>query len=204
VGSRKILTTGASGGERLIMDLEWDDPRLRKFVTNIGLITTDGPEGPNIMAAEWTRHVSYSPSLLAINIYTNHATYRNIRHSKEFGVNICAADQSLVSSVAGGAKGSEVGKIGALKELGASFYKAKKINALMLSGASMNAECRVLKEEMVGDHAMIIGEVLEVSASDKPPLVYHGGRYYNLGEHIPKPPAGELERIGQIVAKHKK
>ncbi len=186
------------------MDLAWDDPRMRKFVTNVGLITTDGPEGPNIMAAEWTRHVSYAPSMIAINIYTKHATYRNIRATKEFGVNICAADQSLVSNVAGGAPGSAVDKIAALKELGVKFHAAKKIKPQMLSGASMNAECRAVKEEMVGDHAMIIGEVLEVSASENPPLIYHAGRYYTLGEHVPKPPASELERIGQIVAKHKK
>ncbi len=186
------------------MDLTWDDPRMRTFVTNVGLITSDGPHGPNIMAAEWTRHVSYAPSLIAINIYPNHATYSNIKHSREFGVNLCAADQSQVSSVAGGARGSEVDKIAALKELGASFYHGRKIKAPMLSGASMNAECRVVKEEMVGDHAMITGEVLELSASDKPPLIYHAGKYYKLGEHVPKPPAGELERIGQVVAKHKK
>ena len=186
------------------MDLQWDDARLRKFVTNVGLITTDGPAGQNIMAAEWTRHVSYAPSLIAINIYTKHATYRNIKETKEFGVNICAADQSLVSNVAGGARGNEVDKIAALKELGAKFHPAKHIKAPMLTGASMNAECRVVREEMVGDHAMIVGEVLEVSASDKPPLIYHAGRYYTLGEHVPKPPAEELERIGQIVAKHTK
>ncbi len=186
------------------MDLAWDDPRMRTFVTNVGLITSDGPHGPNIMAAEWTRHVSYSPSMIAINIYTNHSTHANIRHSKEFGVNLCAADQSRVSSVAGGARGAEVDKIAALKELGASFYHGKRIKALMLEGAAMNAECRVVKEEMVGDHAMIIGEVLELSASGKDPLVYHAGKYFKLGEHIPKPPASELERIGQLVAKHKK
>jgi flavin reductase (DIM6/NTAB) family NADH-FMN oxidoreductase RutF len=186
------------------MDLPWDDPRLRKFVTNVGLITTDGPSGPNIMAAEWTRHVSYSPSLIAINIYTRHATYGNIKASGEFGVNICAEDQSLVSNVAGGAQGSAVDKLGALKELGVKFYPGKMIKASMLHGASMNAECRVVKEEMIGDHAMIIGEVLDVSASEKPPLLYHSGKYYRIGEHVPKPPAEELERIGQVVAKHRK
>jgi flavin reductase (DIM6/NTAB) family NADH-FMN oxidoreductase RutF len=186
------------------MDLEWDDARLRKFVTNVGLITTEGPAGPDIMAAEWTRHVSYAPSLIAINIYTHHATYRNIHATGEFGVNICAADQTKICSVAGGSKGDQVDKIAVLRELGAEFYDGKKIKAPMLSGATMNAECRVVKEEMVGDHAMFVGEVLEVSASDKPPLLYHGGKYYVLGEHIPKPPDPELERIGQIVARHRK
>jgi hypothetical protein len=33
------------------MDLLWNDRRTRQFVTNVGLITSDGPLGPNIMAA---------------------------------------------------------------------------------------------------------------------------------------------------------
>ena len=50
------------------MDLSWNDRRTRQFVTNVGLITSVGPLGPNIMAAEWTHQISYSPSLIAANI----------------------------------------------------------------------------------------------------------------------------------------
>ena len=70
------------------MDLSWNDRRTRQFVTNVGLITSDGPLGPNIMAAEWIHHISYSPSLVAANIRGHDATAQNINESKEFGVNI--------------------------------------------------------------------------------------------------------------------
>ena len=50
------------------MDLPWGDDCSKKFVTNVGLITSDGPHGPNIMACEWTHHVSYSPGLIAVCI----------------------------------------------------------------------------------------------------------------------------------------
>ena len=40
-----------------------------QFLTNVGLITSDGPYGPNVMAAEWTHHISYSPGLIAVNIH---------------------------------------------------------------------------------------------------------------------------------------
>jgi hypothetical protein len=48
------------------MDLSWNDRRTRQFLTNVRLITTDGPYGPDVMAAEWTHHISYSPSLIAV------------------------------------------------------------------------------------------------------------------------------------------
>ena len=72
------------------MDLQWNDRRTRQFLTNVGLITTNGPLGPDIMAAEWTHHISYSPSLISVNIRGHDATARNIETSKEFGVNIAS------------------------------------------------------------------------------------------------------------------
>ena len=78
------------------MELSWNDRRTRQFLTNVGLITTDGPYGPNVMAAEWTHHLSYSPSLIAINVRGDDATAENIDHSKEFGVNLAADDQNIL------------------------------------------------------------------------------------------------------------
>jgi flavin reductase (DIM6/NTAB) family NADH-FMN oxidoreductase RutF len=40
------------------MELPWNDRRTRQFLTNVGLITTDGPYGPNVMAAEWTMYLA--------------------------------------------------------------------------------------------------------------------------------------------------
>ena len=72
------------------MDLSWNDRHYRQFLTNVGLITSDGPYGPNVMATEWTHHISYSPSLIAVNIRSMDATAENIKASKEFGVNLAA------------------------------------------------------------------------------------------------------------------
>ena len=47
------------------MDLPWDDHRSNKFATTIGLITSDGPNKQNIMASEWTHHLSHRPGLIA-------------------------------------------------------------------------------------------------------------------------------------------
>jgi flavin reductase (DIM6/NTAB) family NADH-FMN oxidoreductase RutF len=81
--------------------LSWNDRRTRQFVTNVGLITTDGPLGPNIMTAEWTHHISYSPSLIAGSVRGNDATAENIIESKEFCVNTAAEDQNVLFKIAG-------------------------------------------------------------------------------------------------------
>ena len=187
------------------MDLPWGDERTKKFVTNVGLITSNGPYGYDIMAAEWTHHVSYSPGMIAVCINPKSATNRNISRAKEFGVSLCAFDQNVLSSVAGGSSGKNVNKIEALKELGFKFFRAKKINVLMAEGAAMNVECRLHKKIRLGDHITFVGEVVELyPAGSKEPLVYHGQKYFKLGESMQRPGQNETDGIKSVVEKHKR
>jgi flavin reductase (DIM6/NTAB) family NADH-FMN oxidoreductase RutF len=187
------------------MDLLWGDEISNKFVTNVGLITTDGPFGTDVMACEWTHHVSYRPGLIAVCIHPDKATHENIKQTKEFGVNLCSTAQSIMSSIAGGYSGKEYDKINALKELGFEFYKAKSIATLMINGAAVNIECRLLKEIVLGDHTTFVGEVIEASNNaEQSPLAYHGGRYFLMNANVEKPSLEERERIRRILEKHRK
>lgn len=187
------------------MDLPWNDERSNNFITNVGLITTDGPFGADVMACEWTHHVSYSPGLIAVCIAPSKATHENIKQTKGFGVNLCSTDQSVMASVAGGYTGSRYNKINALKELGFEFYEAKKIRVAMIKGAAVNIECKLSKEITLGDHTAFVGEVLEASNNaDKVPLAYHEGRYFIMNTYVVKPSQEERERIRKILEKHKK
>ena len=135
------------------------------------------------------------------------ATAENINHSKEFGVNLAAEDQNILCSLGGRYTGKELDKISLFKELGIIFYKAKSINTLMIRGAAMNAECKLVKREEIGDHVMFIGEVAEISADEKiKPLVYHNGKYWRLDDNnkIPRPSQELLDKIEQITKKYVK
>jgi len=187
------------------MDLPWGDERTQQFITNVGLITSTGSNGDNVMACEWTHHVSYSPGLIMVCIGPGKATYENIKETREFGVNICSTDQTVLSSIAGGNSGKNVDKIAILKELGFKFYPGKKIKSLMIDGTALSVECKVIKVIELGDHTMFIGEVVEASREyNKEPLAYHKGKYWRLTENIPKSVEKEVERIKQIIEKHKK
>lgn len=189
------------------MDLPWGDEKTKQFVTNVGLITSNGPYGQNIMACEWTHHISYSPGLIAVCISPNDATHANIEKTREFGVSLCSTEQNVLSSISGGSTGKEVDKIGALKELGFKFFKAKKIDVLMVEGAALNLECKLAKKIKLGDHTMFVGEVVEsYPPLNKEPLVYHGQKYWRLGANanIPRTDDNEMEGIKNIVEKHRK
>jgi flavin reductase (DIM6/NTAB) family NADH-FMN oxidoreductase RutF len=187
------------------MDLAWGDEITNQFITNVGLITSNGKYGNNIMACEWTHHVSYSPGLIAVCINPKDATHSNISETMEFGVNLTSIEQNVLTSVSGGNSGKDVDKISALKELGFRFFKAKKINVLMVEDAVVNLECKLFKKIELGDHSMFVGEIVEIYPyKNKTPLVYHGQKYWKLGERLSKPSQEELQKINMIVARHKK
>ena len=187
------------------MDLPWGDIKTIQFITNVGLITSKGPHGDNIMASEWTHHISYSPGLIVVCIGHGKATAKNISKTKVFGVSITAEDQNVIASVAGGSSGSDIDKVGALKELGCKFYNAKNIDVLMVEGAVLNIECKLVKKIKLGDHTMFVGEVLDATHNlSKKPLAYHMLKYFKVGELVQKPNDKELERIKTIVEKHRK
>ena len=186
------------------MDIPWGSEGTRKFVTNVGLITSDGPHGPNIMAAEWTHLVSYSPGLIAVHIGHGKATLENIRKTKEFGVSITSTDQNIASSVSGTTSGRKTNKIEVLQELGFKFYKGTKIKSMMVDGAALNIECKVIKEIELGDHVMIVGEVVALQVNGKEPLAYHKGQYWSMDKNVKKPSDKDRERIRSVVEKHKK
>ena len=186
------------------MDLPYGEDRTKQFTTNVGLITSNGPSGYDIMSAEWTHQVSYSPGLIVACIASRHETHPNIKKSKEFGVNLAASAQNVLASIAGSSSGKDIDKIGALKELGYKFFKAKKIDVWMVDGAAMSAECKLVKTIELGDHTTFVGEVVELYPVGKESLVYHAGKYLKMGEKIQKPSQKELDRIREIVEKYRK
>ena len=187
------------------MDLPWGDERTIQFITNVGLVTTSGPFGDNIMAAEWTHQVSYSPGLIVVCVGRNKATEANIHKSKEFGVSLAAVDQAGLSHIAGNSSGKTVDKVALLKELGFKFFPAKQIKVLLVKEAVLNVECRLVKEMVLGDHTMFVGEVLQTTLNaSKEPLAYHKTRYWKLGEPLPKPSEKERENVQRLLEKHKK
>ncbi|MEK6937081.1 MAG: flavin reductase family protein [Nanoarchaeota archaeon] len=186
------------------MNFEWGDEKSTRFITNVGLITSNGSNGQNIMACEWTHHISYSPALIAVCIGPGKATHENIQQSKEFGVSIASTDQIVLSSISGTTSAKSINKIKALEELGFKFYKAKKIKTLMVKDSVLNAECKLIKEIKLGSHTMFIGEVIEFEVNtEKTPLALHQGEYGKF-ETLPKTPKEEREEINKILAKHKK
>lgn len=155
----------------------------RHFVTGVSMITSVGPFGKNVMAAEWTMQISYEPILIAVFLHEGSATLKNIRETEEFGVNVASDEQSHLVNIAGGYSRSEVDKLKVRNSF--TFLKSKYIKAPTVIGCAINVECKLFSIKKIGDHIMVIGKVVAMKYDEtKKPLLYHAGRYYQRGSLI--------------------
>ena len=155
----------------------------RYFATGLSMITSQGLGGPNIMTAEWVIQVSYDPVLIAVFIHKGSETLENIGRTKEFGINVASQEQTSQVSVAGGYTRTEIDKI-KIKNI-FKMTKPQKIKTPMIADCVINAECRLIKKEELGDHFMLVGKVVNIRHDDsKSPLIYHRGRYFGLDSII--------------------
>lgn len=155
------------------------------FTTTVGLITTSGSLGPNVMAAEWTYLVSYRPMRILVVINANDATYKQIQETGEFGVSLCTDRMAAQASFAGHYSKHQIDKLSS-----GIFETAptRKIAAPLIAGALLTAECRVVAVYNLGDHMGVLGEVLVAGVDDtRRPLILHSrSGYHQLGPQIEK------------------
>lgn len=183
----------------------------RYFATTVGLITTKGQHGQNVMAAEWTMQIAYEPMLIAVFVHES-PTYWNIEETHVFGVNIASDDQAELVNIAGGYSGTEIDKLaipGTFKT-----YGAKHIDVPMIKGCTLNAECKVVATQKMGDHIMVVGEGVSAKFDEKKfPLIYTRGNYRKLSRakipsgrkavHVTPAQMSQLKKMssGQFVLK---
>lgn len=153
------------------------------FMTGISLITSNGPNGQNVMAAEWTMQISYEPMLIAVFIHEGSSTLKNIRKTKQFGVNVASEKQSTLVSIAGGYSRKEIDKLNIHNSF--QILGLKKTGVPLIADCLINAKCKLFTIKKIGDHTMVVGRVVSIRYDEtKNPLAYHRNRYFRIGSII--------------------
>jgi flavin reductase (DIM6/NTAB) family NADH-FMN oxidoreductase RutF len=129
---------------------------------NSVLITSlDENENPNIMTAAWIIPTSVEPPLIVMSIRPERYSFRLIKNSKEFIVNI--PTYNLVKEVlfCGRRSGKNVRKF---NDLDLTPMKAKKVKPPIIKECIGHIECTVKEIITTGDHELIIGDVIAAYA----------------------------------------
>ncbi len=156
---------------------------LGAFATGVTIVTTRRPDGTDVgLTANSFSSVSLDPPMVLWSLSKTSSNIEAFRAATHFAVHILAADQDALSSRFAG-KGTD-------KFVGLEFGRGREGTPLLPAYAA-RFECRTAFQYEGGDHVIFVGEVHNFTHSDRPPLIFHGGRY---GLVMPKdlPPAPSL------------
>ncbi|WP_419961820.1 flavin reductase family protein [Psychrobacillus sp. BM2] len=150
-----------------------DDRQFRtamgKFATGVTVITTEHNGDIHGMTANAFMSVSLDPKLVVISVREEATILNKIKESKNFTVNILAADQQELSMYF-------AGQIKEPREVVFDRLDGKPV----LGGACAQVVCEVSTEHVEGDHILFIGKVTDIHLEDKEPLVFVNGKYHTL------------------------
>lgn len=170
------------------------------------LVTSGDMKKSNIMTVAWTGTICSDPAMTYISVRPNRYSYKLIKESGEFVINLTTRDLTFATDWCGVKSGKDVDKF---KEMHLTKQKANFVKCPLIAESPVSIECKVVEVKELGSHDMFIAEVLGINASEEyidekgafdiskcDLIAYANGGYYTLDKKIGK--------FGYSVEKKKK
>ena len=159
----------------------------------------------NIITVAWTGILNTNPATVYISIRPTRYSYKIIKESGEFVINLTNEKLAYATDWCGVKSGRDVDKF---KEMHLTKQKANFIECPMIEESPVSVECKVIEIKEFGSHHTFIAQVLAINADEKyidskgafdiskcNLISYSNGHYYLLGK--------KLGRFGFSVQKKK-
>jgi flavin reductase (DIM6/NTAB) family NADH-FMN oxidoreductase RutF len=131
------------------------------------LVSCVGKEGkPNIITLAWAMPTSINPPLVAISLRPTRHSYKLIKETKEFVVNIPTIDIVNATLFCGRKSGKSHDKF---KEAKLTPVPAKKVKSPIIKECVAHLECRLHSQHKTGDHTVLVGRIIQAYAKKKKP-----------------------------------
>lgn len=141
---------------------------LGAFATGVTVVTTRNAEADVGLTANSFNSVSLDPPMVLWSLAKTSRALPVFMSSNHFAVHILASDQQALSS--------RFSKSSADKFAGLELERGVG-EVPLLPACSARFQCRTAFRYEGGDHIIFVGQVETFDHSDKPPLVFHGGKY---------------------------
>ncbi len=158
------------------------------------MVTVGNMESSNIITIGWTGILSTIPPRTYISVRPERHSYKMLKESGEFVINLTTASQARVVDYVGIYTGTKVDKF---KECKLTKLESREVSAPTIAECPFALECRVVEVIPMGTHDVFIADIVSVSADesiideagkirfDKAGLMaYAHGEYFALGEKL--------------------
>ena len=155
-----------------------------KFATGVSVITSIEEDGSvHGMAANGIASVSLDPMLVLVCVDHRRNTYRLIRDTGRFAINILNENQDSVAEYYARPPERRIGQPDAEIEITGS-------GAAHINGCLAFMDCTVHDELTQGDHTIFIGEVKNLSVRDGRPLLFFESKFNKVSHDGVEPKWG--------------
>ncbi len=128
--------------------------QLLKYITQgVYVVGVADGEQTHAFTAAWVMQVSFLPVLLAISINPEHHSYQLLKRGGVCSINVLNKQQMNFAA--------HFGQSGIQDKMAIGQWQAAKTGAPILQESLAYFDCKVSHEVEVGDHRLVICEVLE-------------------------------------------
>jgi flavin reductase (DIM6/NTAB) family NADH-FMN oxidoreductase RutF len=126
------------------------------------LVSCRGTDGRNnALAVAYACNCSYDPPMVMVGIVPSRHSYRMIKDTGCFVVNLVGTEQKAMFDYLGSHSGRDEDK---LAKLGVRVAEGEKVKAPLLADCPVSIECSVVDSIVTGSHEMFVGKVEVVHA----------------------------------------
>ena len=142
------------------------------FATGVTVITTKDREGaPNGLTANAFMSLSLDPPMVVISVDKGATCYACFELENGFTVNFLGEHQEEISR--------RFATKGADKFAGIQWHAGVN-GAAIIDGAIAHVECKITECHDGGDHTIVVGAIVNASATGERPLLFFKGKYQKL------------------------
>ncbi len=160
------------------------------------MVSVGNGEEKNIITVAWCGILSSDPPRAYISVRPSRHSYKMIKESGEFVINLTTEALALATDYAGIYTGAKVDKF---EKCGLTAIESKCVKAPTIEESPLSLECRVFKIIESGTHDIFMADIVNVSCDEKildergricydraGLLAYSHGEYFALGKKIGK------------------
>jgi flavin reductase (DIM6/NTAB) family NADH-FMN oxidoreductase RutF len=134
---------------------------LWKLINPIAIITASYNGNLSGFIASWITQASFVPPLVLVAVNPLHYTYKLIKNSNAFAINILRTDQAELVDLFGKSSGGKVDKFAEM------LYELGSTGSPLFKDCLAFLDCSVVWTKEAGDHIVVIGSIVDAGiASD--------------------------------------
>lgn len=145
----------------------------RQFGTGVTVVTTSVDGKPAGLVVNAFSSICLDPPLVLVSVAVTAATYPILFTNDQIAVNILAREQRAVAERCARSGGDKFAEIA---------WRPGANGAPLLDGSAAVIEATVIKRIPSYTHTIFIARASDATSSDRDPLLYLGGAFYDGGE----------------------